>query len=100
MTAPDVLDLRGVAAQLGVRHGWLQKNWRTLPGFPRPYLGGGRGERPRWWLGAITAFKAGRCFLPAEAAPVAPSAAYPAANDPTPRRADPEVDALIAAAGG
>lgn len=100
MTAPDVLDLRGVAARLGVRYGWLQKNWRTTPGFPQPFLGAGPGERPRWWLGAIEAFKSGRRFLPAEAAPVAPSAVYPVANDPAPLRPSPDVAALIAAAGG
>jgi hypothetical protein len=97
--APDVLSLSGVAAELGVSYDWLQRHWRTLPGFPPPYLGGRPGERPRWWRQAIADFKAGRFFLPADPVAVAPSAAFPAANDTAPRRADPDVDAVLAAMG-
>ncbi len=97
--SPDVLTLRDVAGLLGVSYDWLQRHWRTLPGFPPPYLGGLPGQRPRWWRQAILDFQAGRRFAPADPLPVAPSAAFPIANDTAPRRADPDVDALLAAAG-
>ena len=60
MTPPDVLDLHGVAALLGVSYSRLQRSWRTLDGFPPPFLGGGKGERPRWARQAVLDFINGR----------------------------------------
>ena len=100
MIAPDALDLHGVAGELGVTYDFVQRNWRRLPGFPPPYLGGGKGQRPRWARSAITEFKQGRRWAAADLAPVAPSAAKPIANDPV-RVAPPDtVAALLTAAGG
>lgn len=100
MLPADVLDLRGVAARLGVGYHWLQANWRSLDGFPPPFLGGGKGQRPRWALRAIMEFRDGRRWAASEAAPVALSAALPVANDPHPAPISDPVAALLAAAGG
>lgn len=100
MLPPDVLDLRGAAARLGVGYDWLQSNWRTLDGFPPPFLGGGKGQRPRWALAAIDQFKNGRRWLAHDAAPVALSASRPVANDVTPTPISDPVAALLAYAGG
>ncbi len=100
MTAPDVLDLHGVAGELGVTYGWLQRSWRTVPGFPPPFLGAGPGQRPRWALAAIRDFKTGRRWVAADAVPIAPSAHFPVANDLTRQPVTPDVAALLAAAGG
>lgn len=100
MLPADVLDLRGVADRLGVGYHWLQSNWRTLDGFPPPFLGGGKGQRPRWALRAVNDFINGRRWAAHEAAPVAPSAARPVANDPVPTPLADPVAALLAAAGG
>lgn len=100
MIAPDALDLHGVAAELGVTYGWLQRSWRTLPGFPPPYLGAGHGQRPRWARQAITEFKLGRRWSATEAPPVAPSATHPAANDAVRVPISDPLAALLTAAGG
>lgn len=100
MLPPDVLDLRGVAARLGVSYAMLQSSWRTLPGFPPPFIGAGKGQRPRWALQAILDFKAGRRWGAADAAPVAPSHQFPIANDAVRIPVSDPVAALLAAAGG
>lgn len=96
------VDLHGAAALLHRSYHSVQKTWRKLPGFPPPFIGGGKGERPWWVAEDIEAYKRGRRWPAAgegQAAP-APDAA-PIANDPTPRRVrtDP-VNRLRAAAGG
>lgn len=100
MLPPDVLDLHGVAAALGVKYGYAQANWRSIPGFPPPFIGAGPGQRPRWSAQAIADFKAGRRWAPADAAPIAGSARFPGANDTVHQPATPDVAALLAAAGG
>ncbi|MGQ3041421.1 MAG: hypothetical protein ACT6TH_14445 [Brevundimonas sp.] len=100
MLPPDVLDLRGVAARLGVSYAMLQSSWRTLPGFPPPFMGARKGQRPRWSLQAINDFKAGKRFSAFEAAPVAPSHRHPVANDVVRTPVTDTVAALLAAAGG
>lgn len=100
MIAPDVLDLHGVAGELGVTYDWLQRHWRTEPGFPPPFKGGGRGQRPLWARQVITEYKLGRRWAAGSTAIVAPSAAFPIANDLIPQSRQPDVDALLAAAGG
>lgn len=100
MLPPDVLDLHGVAARLGVSYATLQCGWRTLPGFPPPFIGAGKGQRPRWALQAIIDFKAGRRWSAADAAPVALSHQFPIANDTVPIAVTDPVAALLAAAGG
>lgn len=99
MTA-DALSLRAVAQELGVTYDWLQRHWRGLPGFPPPYIGAGRGERPRWWRQAILDFKAGRRFSPAAPAEAPPSARVEIANDLHPQSPTDLTAALLAAAGG
>lgn len=96
---PDALDLRACAAELGVTYGWLQRHWRSTPGFPRPYKGEGRGERPLWWLDAIRDFKAGRRF-DAGAPAAAPPSFVPVANDVTAAPPPDAVARLLAAMGG
>ncbi|MFC5374760.1 hypothetical protein ACFPIF_19545 [Brevundimonas faecalis] len=100
MLPADVLDLRGAAARLGVGYDWFQSNWRTIDGFPPPFLGAGKGQRPRWALRAVLDFINGRRWTAHEAAPVAPSAARPVANDTAPTPLADSVAALLAAAGG
>lgn len=100
MIAPDVLDLHGAADELGVTYDWLQRNWRTEPGFPPPYKGARPGQRPLWARGVIGDYKLGKRWAVGASAVVAHSAAFPVANDLVPTPASPDVDALLAAAGG
>lgn len=100
MIAPDALNLHGVAALLGVSYSALQRSWRTLDGFPPPYLGGGKGERPRWARQAVVDFMNGRRWTATEAPPVAPSADRTAANDLVRVPIPDTVAALLTAAGG
>lgn len=100
MTPPDALDLTGCAADLGVSYDWLQRHWRRLPGFPPPYVGGGKGQRPLWSRSVVAEYKAGRRFA-ADAAPtLAPSFQFPPANDAVRAPVSDPVAALLAAAGG
>lgn len=93
----DVLDLRGAAAELGLTYDWLQRHWRTEPGFPPPFKGARKGQRPLWARQVIVQYKTGHRW-----------AEGVGSNDPRvlavagPARfgRDLEVDALIAAAGG
>lgn len=107
MTA-DV-DLHGAAALVGRSYSWFQKHWRDLrhegtgEAFPRPYIGGGRGQKPRWIRAAIDAWKLGAAApagpqTSADLPQRAPSAA--AANDARPRSPNDRASALRAAAGG
>lgn len=100
MTAPDALDLNGAAALLGVTYDWLQRHWRTLPGFPPPYLGGGKGQRPRWARAAIDEYKMGRRWSADALAPQALSHKFSPANDAVRAPISDPVAALLAAAGG
>lgn len=101
MLPPDALDLRGAADELGVTYDWLQRTWRGVPGFPPPYLGGGKGQRPRWALQAIRDFKAGRRWAAAGGLPPVPASAdRPVANDTQAIPVTDRVAALLAAAGG
>lgn len=99
---PDVLDLHGAAAELDVTYDWLQRNWRTEPGFPWPHKGGGRGQSPRWARALIIDFKHGRRFArPEQADASAPAAGVVThANDHHPTPPADRVAALLAAAGG
>ena len=100
MIAPDVLDLHGAADDLGVSYDWLQRNWRTEPGFPPPYKGGRQGQRPLWARQVIGEYKLGRRWIHGAGAVVAHSAAFPIANDVVSGPIQPSVAALVAAAGG
>lgn len=100
MTAPDALDLHGAAARMGVTYGWLQSNWRCIPGFPPPYIGGGKGQRPRWAAEAIDQFKLGRRWSADAPATPARSHQFPVANDTVRAPISDPVAALLAAAGG
>lgn len=96
---PDALDLRACAAELGVTYGWLQSHWRSWSGFPRPYKGEGRGQRPLWSLAAIREYKAGRRFDVVDTA-AAPPSAVPIANDAVHAPPPDPVLRLVAAMGG
>lgn len=90
---PDALDLHGLARALGRSYGWTAANWRDLPGFPPPYMGGHPRGRPRWHRAVIEDYKRGVRF--AASAPAARPPSAMAANDlvtVTPDR----VSALIA----
>lgn len=97
MTYPDALDLHGVAALLGVTYDWLQRHWRTLPGFPPPFLGGGKRQRPRWARASITDYMLGRRWAPGEAAAAPPAATI--ANDAVRTPPTDRVSTLLALAG-
>jgi len=100
MTAPDVLDLHGVAVELGVTYGWMQRSWRCIPGFPPPFLGGGKGRRPRWARAVILEFRLGRRWGADAPAIPAMSHQFPVANDTVRGPITDPVAALLAAAGG
>lgn len=101
MTLPaDVVDLRGAAAQLGVGYHYLQSNWRSIDGFPPPFIGGGKGGRPRWARACVDEYKRGRRWAAGSAAPVALSAAHPVANDPMEFTPPSDPAALLLAAAG
>lgn len=53
------LTLEEVAFRLGKSYDWLQERWRTLPGFPKPYIGGGPHQSPRWAEPVIDQFMLG-----------------------------------------
>jgi hypothetical protein len=95
------LSLRQAAAHVGRSYSWLQRAWRTTPGFPPPYVGGGPGERPLWHVSALDAWMANgggsTTFDNAQ-----PHAAPAPANDPAPLPIAPagRVARLLAAAGG
>lgn len=99
MTASDVLDLRGVAAQLGVTYDWFQRHWRTLDGFPPPYLGGGKGQRPRWLRAAVIDYQLGRRWTDSTAPATPLSAGIAPANDPAPMPMPDRASALLAYLG-
>lgn len=96
---PDVADMRRAAEELGWSYNQFQTAWRTIEGFPAPFVGAGRGERPRWSLPAIREFKAGRRWPAHASGPVAASAHLPIANDPVPRPIPDAAAALLAFAG-
>jgi len=100
MPDADALDLDGAAALLGVSYDWLQRHWRRTPGFPPPYVGGGRGQRPRWARAVILEFKLGRRWGADARATPAPSFQFPPANDAVRTPIADPVAALLAAAGG
>ena len=100
MTAPDALDLRGCADAMGVTYDWLQRHWRSIPGFPPPYVGGGKRQSPRWAAKAIAGYMAGRRWSADAPAIAAPSFQFPAANDVVRAPVSDPVAALLAAAGG
>jgi hypothetical protein len=50
------LNLEQVAHYLGRSYEWTRENWRTLQGFPRPYVGGGPHQQPLWTENAIEAY--------------------------------------------
>ncbi len=96
----DVLDLKRAAHELGVSYHWLQSHWRTVEGFPAPFFGQGKGQRPRWSRKAILEYRDGRRWTHEERAPSPPSRVMPPANDPRPTALADPAAALLAAAGG
>jgi hypothetical protein len=99
----DDVDLHTAAAILHRSFWWLQRNWRTLEHpasgelFPRPFVGGERGQRPWWRRAAIEAWKDGAA-APGNPGSTSPPTDPSPANDPTPRRTS-RAEALRAAAG-
>ena len=105
----DVLDLARLAARLDLSYDTVQGGWRAWvldEGFPPPFLGAGRGQRPRWLAPAIDAWLARRSGLAGASACLTPSdaaqrdtLAHPA-NDPLPTGPKGRAAKLLAAAGG
>lgn len=98
------VDAAGAAVALGRSYSWFMRAWRSHrhPGsgalFPRPYVGAGRGERPRWALASIEAWKAGAASAEVKACE-GPTQREPA-NDARPPAKTDRAAALLAAAGG
>jgi hypothetical protein len=103
------VDLAGAAALVGRSYDWFSRNWRTLTHpatsapFPRPFVGAEKGARPRWVRAVIDAWKAGAA--PPAAAdtawhPAQRARPAAAANDAAAHPLPPDVDDLVAAAGG
>lgn len=107
------VDLHGAAAMLHRSYHRFQKAWRGLPGFPPPFIGSAKGQRPFWRRDDIEAWKAGARW------PLTPSegvatpghlaqreAAEPAPNAPSndlrppPMHPADRAAHLLAAAGG
>lgn len=86
------LDIAGVAAARHCSVDHAQRMWRAwceAEGFPRPWTGEGRGQRPWWTLESIDAWKlaraTGRAGAPtAFVTPAQPEAAAGPANDARP----------------
>lgn len=93
----DVLDLRGAAIELGLTYDWLQRHWRTEPGFPPPFKGARKGQRPLWARRVIVDYKTGRRWPQGFGSTDLKAAA---ADGPIHFGRALEIDALIAAAGG
>jgi len=105
--AADTVGLAGAAALVGLSYDYLQRHWRALEaseGFPSPFLGARKGQRPRWLVSALLAWMEARSagqITPLRV--VAPAQPTRPANDPAaeqPRHSADRVSALLAAAGG
>lgn len=100
------VDAAGAALVLGRSYSWFMRSWRKHrhPGtgapIPPPFVGAGRGERPRWTLASLEAWKAGDVAASAQGGTGGYPAQREAANDARPRPATDRAAALLAAAGG
>lgn len=103
---PDVLDLALLAVKLNLSYDTVQGGWRAWvrdEGFPTPFLGARRGQRPRWLASAIDAWLARRSGLAAPSTDIDGAqrrAAITPANDPLPTGPRGRAAKLLAAAGG
>lgn len=103
------VDLHGAAALLNRSYDWLQRRWRTLPGFPPPFTGAEPRGRPQWRRVDVLSYKAGRRWSPGpgpaagvDAPPKPPAAVAPPAspaNDTHPHPPSDRVQALLAFGG-
>jgi len=105
--AVDTVGLAGAAALVGLEYDYLQRHWRAMvqgEGFPAPFHGVRKGQRPRWLVAALVAWmearSAGQITPLRVVAPPQPArpANAPAAEQP--RHSADRVSALLAAAGG
>jgi hypothetical protein len=104
-------DIAAAAAALHRSKDWLQRNWRGLPGFPPPFVGGEKGGRPWWRAADVEAWKGGKRWddqgraasssealgqleSPTNVVTLRPD------NDPIPAPRGSVASRLIAAAGG
>lgn len=105
------VDLAGAAALVHRSTDRFAKVWRRLRddhGFPSPFIGAGKGQRPWWRVADIEAWKAAQAarsvavsIVTAADSPAQRQAEAEPANDPVarpPRRGD-LVARLVAAAG-
>lgn len=90
------VDMAGAARILNRSYSWFQRSWRRLEGFPPPFTGAEPHGRPQWRAVDVEAYKAGRRWRPAEAAPLVAAAPPHPANDPTPAPPADRVRALLA----
>jgi hypothetical protein len=110
----DDVDLAGAAALMHRSIGRFTREWRALvvdEGFPLPFAGGGKRQRPWWRVADIEAWKQRKSLgLPHPKAPAtrgnlaqrpAPIGGPPAANDRVapPLRSGDLAAQLLAAAG-
>lgn len=106
---PLCVGLAGAAGLCGVSYDTLQRRWRAMvdeEGFPSPYWGVRRGERPHWLRAGIVAWMEARSLGEA-VRPDAPPAQVERPNRPAndaaaqqnSRRPD-RVSALLLAAAG
>jgi len=90
------LNLEQVAVRIGKSYDWMQKHWRTIPGFPMPFVGAAPHQRPRWAEPAIDHFMMTAGLTQPVIPPVPPASPTSPANDPRPSR----MQRLLKAAGG
>jgi hypothetical protein len=105
----DVETLGDLAVRLKMSVSWTQKHWREVPDLPRPFIGAGKHEHPRWRRADLDRYFAGEqtAMVPIDAAaedqPIVP-AALSRSPRPIPAPAanaeDPGITALLRSAGG
>ncbi|WP_443749674.1 hypothetical protein [Asticcacaulis solisilvae] len=85
--ARGTVSLVQLADIIGRSYEWTRENWRSIEGFPPPFIGRGKYQRPRWRMADVRDFMSGKSF-----SEVAPSAN---ANEAEPTGRDKKVASLL-----
>lgn len=96
----DVQTLDDLAPRLRMSRSWTEKNWRTIEGLPKPFIGRNKGQHPRWLKADLDAFFQGH-RSPEAMRPQALS--RPPEDEPVPMKPpamDRKIADLLRAAGG